>query len=492
MPTETTTTRPNKHIALTSTTPIRLSDLAGAIRNSIADNFGNRIFWVLADVANYKCYQQKNHHYFDLVEKGPKGITTKLNAVAWWEGDKRIRAFEKQTGQKFGNDIHVLASVSVEYHVVYGLKLTLLDIDSRFTLGQLEEQRQATLNRLLNEYPDMVWKVGDRYVTANMELTFRKVIQRIAVIASESSAGFEDFMHSFETKGNGYQFHFDNYFTRVQGQDNADDLVARLHEINESKNEYDAVVIIRGGGAQTDLLIFDDYAIALAVAGLHVPVITGIGHLRNETITDMMAHTVTKTPTECAEFIISHNRSFEDEILQFQKHILLRVQQTLAVKNREIRQLDQRIIQSARTCINTGRQKLSETNQRVTHNTRRHLFAQQRELMKIATGISMRPQSMSEKGYISMSQAVNMLTTHVAHVIQNRHARLEHLTSLLKMSSPEEILKRGFAIVKVNDRIITDPAELGPGDQMQVILKKTEIETTIISKNEYNGKDFTL
>ena len=91
-----------------------------------------------------------------------------------------------------------------------------------------------------------------------------------------------------------------------------------------------------------------------------------------------------------------------------------------------------------------------------------------------------------------MSQAVNMLTTHVAHVIQNRHARLEHLTSLLKMSSPEEILKRGFAIVKVNDRIITDPAELGPGDQMQVILKKTEIETTIISKNEYNGKDFTL
>jgi exodeoxyribonuclease VII large subunit len=477
---------------LTNATPIRLSDLAGAIRNSIADIFGSRIFWVLADVANYKYYQQKNHHYFDLVEKGPKGITTKLNAVAWWEGDKRIRAFEKQTGQKFGNDIHVLASVSVEYHVIYGLKLTLLDIDSRFTLGQLEEQRQATLDRLLNECADSVRKVGDRYVTANMELTFRKVIQRIAVIASESSAGFEDFMHSFQTKGNGYHFHFDNYFTRVQGQDNADDVVARLHQIKESKNEYDAIVIIRGGGAQTDLLIFDDYNIARTVAGMDIPIITGIGHLRNETITDMMAHTVTKTPTECAEFIISHNRCFEEEILQFQKHILLRVQQMLAVKNREIQQLDQRIIRSARTCINTGRQKLSETNQRVTHNARRHLFAQQSELMKISTGISMRPQSMIEKGYTSLSQAVSMLTTHVAHVIQNRHARLEHLTSLLKMSSPEEVLKRGFAIVKLNDRIITDPSELGKGDQLQVILKDTEIETTITAKNKYHGKDFTL
>lgn len=477
---------------MTKPTPIRLSDLAGAIRNSIADIFGSRIFWVLADVANYKYYQQKNHHYFDLVEKGPKGITTKLNAVAWWEGDKRIRAFEKQTGQKFGNDIHVLASVSVEYHVVYGLKLTLLDIDSRFTLGQLEEQRQATLDRLLNECPDKIWKVGDRYVSANMELTFRKVIQRIAVIASESSAGFEDFMHSFQTEGNGYHFHFDNYFTRVQGQDNADDVVARLYQIKESKNEYDAIVIIRGGGAQTDLLIFDEYNIALTVAGMDIPVITGIGHLRNETITDMMAHTVTKTPTECAAFIISHNRSFEEEILQFQKHILLRVQQMLAVKNREIQQLDQRIIGSARTCINNGRQKLSETNQRVTHNARRHLFAQQHELLKISTGISMRPRSMIEKGYTSLNQAVSMLTTHVAHVIQNRHTRLEHLTSLLKMSSPEEILKRGFAIVKVNDRIITDPLELGKGDQLQVILKDTEIETTILSKNKYHGKDFTL
>ena len=477
---------------MTNATPIRLSDLAGAIRSAIADQFGSRNFWVLADVANYKFYQQKNHHYFDLVEKGPKGITTKLNAVAWWEGDKRIRAFEKQTGQRFGNDIHVLASVSVEYHVVYGLKLTLLDIDSRFTLGQLEEQRQATLDRLLKECPDTVWKFGDRYVTANMELPFRKVIQRIAVIASESSAGFEDFMHSFDTKGHGYRFDFKNYFTRVQGQDNADDLVARLHEIKESGIDYDAIVIIRGGGAQTDLLIFDEYNIARTVAGMDIPVITGIGHLRNETITDMMAHTVTKTPTECAEFIIAHNRSFEEEILQFQKHILLRVQQMLAVKNREIRQLDQRIIGSARTCINTGRQKLTETNQRVTHNARRHLFAQQHELMKISTGISMRPKSMIEKGYTTLNQAVRMLTTHVAYVIQNRHARLEHLTSLLKMSSPEEILKRGFAIVKVNDRIITDPSELGKGNQLQVILKDTEIETTILSKNKYHGKDFTL
>ena len=282
-------------------------------------NFSHQSYWVLADVASHKFHAPKGFHYFDLVEKGDRNLLAKVNAVAWSEGAARIRDFERQTGQRFGDDIHVLACVRVDFHALYGLKLTLIDVDAHFTLGQLEAQRQAVFERLLQEAPKDVWKVGDRYMTSNKTLRLPRVIQRIAVVASERSAGYEDFRHSLTSHSLGYSFRLTPFDTLVQGPSNAIAIVRRLAEISTRQDEFDAVVIVRGGGAQTDLLIFDQYEVARAVAGLRIPVLTGIGHLRNETITDMMAHTATKTPTECADTIINHNRSFEDQLLQLRQ-----------------------------------------------------------------------------------------------------------------------------------------------------------------------------
>jgi exodeoxyribonuclease VII large subunit len=477
---------------LNTTAPIRLSDLAGSIRQTLDDAFGDRSYWVMADVTNHKFYAPKGHHYFDLVEKGPRGITTRMNAVAWWEGNRRIRAFEQGTGQTFGNDIHVLVCVTVEYHVVYGLKLTVVDIDARFTLGQLEEQRQATLERLLRECPADVRRVGDRYLTSNMDLPFRKVIQRIAVITSEAAAGYEDFRHSIERNTPGYRFQLDNYFTRVQGQDNADDVAARIYEATADPDRYDAVVIIRGGGAQTDLIIFDQFIIARAVAASPIPVITGIGHLRNETITDMMAHTVTKTPTECAEFIIGHNRRFEEEITGIRQQMLLRVQQLLSRKNREVNNMRMGIGRSVRSGLQRSGEELVKRRQSVIEDARRIGLRHQRQLDNLSGAMVMHPGRIIDRHRHAVAELKNLIGTFRTHFIGTEQARLEHLTRLFRMASPEEVLRRGFAIVKLEGRIIADADEVTAGKNLQVILKGTEIETKVVSKKIANGTGFDL
>jgi exodeoxyribonuclease VII large subunit len=446
---------------------------------------------VLADVASHKYHAPKGFHYFDLVEKGDRNLLAKVNAVAWTEGASRIREFERLTGQRFGDDIHVLVCVRVDYHPVYGLKLTLVDIDARFTLGQLEAQRQAVLERLLREMPNDVWLVGDRYKTTNAALRLPKVIQRIAVVASERSAGYEDFRHSLESQHHGFSFKLTPFDTLVQGPENAGAIVRRLNEIAGMPDAFDAVVIVRGGGAQTDLLIFDQYEVAAAVAALHIPVFTGIGHLRNETITDLMAHTASKTPTECAEHIIAHNRNFEDQLMALRQRIILRAQQQMNGAERAQRQTEQRLTQTVQWRLGDERTNNEQLMYRLFHAVRNRISEEKQTLGRSSIILSLTPERLVRCDD-ALQQQTLQLNKQVRYTIEQQQRELTHLTSIIRLSSPDEALKRGFAILKKDGKIITDPSPLNPGDEIDITLKDTEITTRIIQKSPRNGNEFDL
>lgn len=446
---------------------------------------------MLADVASHKYHAPKGFHYFDLVEKGDRNLLAKVNAVAWTEGASRIREFERLTGQRFGDDIHVLVCVRVDYHPVYGLKLTLVDIDARFTLGQLEAQRQAVLERLLRELPNDVWLVGDRYKTTNAALRLPKVIQRIAVVASERSAGYEDFRHSLESQHHGFSFRLTPFDTLVQGPENAGAIVRRLNEIAGMPDAFDAVVIVRGGGAQTDLLIFDQYEVAAAVAALHIPVFTGIGHLRNETITDLMAHTATKTPTECAEHIIAHNRNFEDQLMALRQRIILRAQQQINGAERAQRQTEQRLTQTVQWRLGDERTNNEQLMYRLFHAVRNRISEEKQTLGRSSIILSLTPERLVRCDD-ALQQQTLQLNKQVRYTIEQQQRELTHLTSIIRLSSPDEALKRGFAILKKDGKIITDPSPLNPGDEIDITLKDTEITTRIIQKSPRNGNEFDL
>jgi exodeoxyribonuclease VII large subunit len=453
-------------------THLRLSQLTATVSAAVTKAFAQQRFWVVADVTSHTFKADSDYHYFDLVEKDPNSnrLIAKISAKAWGPGSASIANFQLITGQRFTNNIQVLVNVSVQYHAVYGLQLNLNDIDVYFTLGVLEQQRLATLEKLVLENPDFIEKAGDVYMTHNKRLPLPRVIQRIAVVSSRTSAGWQDFRHTLENNPNRYSFSIDDYFTVVQGEANVQHLVDRLVDVFRSSKPYDAVVIIRGGGSQTDFLIFDHYLVGKAIAKFPIPVITGIGHQKNETIADLMAHLATKTPTKAAEFIINHNRVFEEALVVFQKNIVIKSQQQFSGSFQRLGQLHSLIVNQSKSI----------------------LYDRSIGLMSIASSLSTKPRSIIYNKLNDLQQIAANLRTFKNIYIKNQQGYLEHLTTMIRVLSPENILNRGYAIVKVGRQITGNPDQLVIGQDIEILLRSTNITATVKSKENYHGKDFDL
>lgn len=452
--------------------PMRLSDLTAIISDTINQTFRARSFWVVAEVTDHSFRAEKNYHFFTLVEKHPEthAVLARVPSVAWGQGTNAITDFETVTGQKFTNDIQILASVTVQYHPTRGLQLVLHQVDSNFTLGALAREREATLARLVSENPGLIEKSGDFYITRNKRLSLNRVIQRIAVVCSTTSAGWQDFQHTLDNNPHGYRFFVQPYNTLVQGEAGAQQLVDRLVDIFQSNKSYDVVVIIRGGGAQTDFLIFDQYIIGRAVARFPIPVITGIGHQKNETVTDLMAHQATKTPTQAAELIINHNRAFEESLFTLRGQIVIRTQQRF---NRAI-------------------QGVGQLQASLADRSRTILFDRNRRLLTASAALSARSRSIIEGEIKDMQYLAASIKTAGTSVLKSQRETLGHQVAMINALSPENTLKRGFAMVKVGNTITGDPAKISIGEDIDVILAEKTITATVKSKNDYHGNDFNI
>lgn len=472
---------------------IRLSELNAKINSVIETSFNTKTFWVIADITNHTFRSHKNYHNFELVEKDPhsNNIIAKISGKSWGNGTIRIRNFEQVTGQKFTNNINVLVQVKVTFHSVYGLSLDVVDIDTNFTLGVLEQKRQETLAKLVANN-DFIKKIGDRYFTKNNQLKLPKVIQSIALISSKTSAGGEDFKHTLQNNTYGFLYFIDDYYTVVQGENNAEQFLGRLIEVFQSLKPYDAVVITRGGGSQTDFLIFDNYNIGRAVAKFPIPIITGIGHQKNETIVDLMAHTQTKTPTKAAEFIIAHNKAFEDEILSFQKTILIKSQQIFSQNFQSLSVLNSLLVNNTRNIINDYKDNLVQINQIIINTSKSIIYNRKSDLVNIFSQIISKPRIIIYNRINDIKNVISNLSTFNYMYLRNQKGYLGHYDSIIKMMAPYNILKKGFAIVKANNRITSNPNDIKIGQDIEIVLKDTQLKTTVKQKTKYYGTEFNL
>jgi exodeoxyribonuclease VII large subunit len=320
------------------TTPISLSDLAYSLESLIEQSVGQRALWVVAETSDIKNYPDRQYCFLTLVERegrsGRQETVAKLEAVIWRKNYETIRTFEAETGVAFARNIRLLLLVSVGFNPVYGLRLEILKIDPSYTLGNLERERQQTLDELVRDHPDLIWVENGNYVTANQLLPRPVVWQRIALIAAPTSDGWRDFRHELTNNAFGYDFRVDEYLSQVQGQGAERSMAAQLTRIADSGIAYDAVVLVRGGGSQLDFGAFDTYLLGLAVASFSCPVLAGIGHERNVSITDLLCHQSVKTPTKAAAFLIDHNREFEESCLYLADK-LLTVSRTVLQSARE-------------------------------------------------------------------------------------------------------------------------------------------------------------
>ena len=474
--------------------PLSLSDLTGAIESLFEQAFEDRTFWIVADVTDHSFYASKGHRYFTLVEKSEYSneIVASLRAVSWKSGSARITAFEKRTGQRFGNGINVLLNVSVSYHQRYGLQLTVNDISAEFTIGKLEMDKQATIHRLLTASAGTVRAAGDGFQTLNNSLPLPMIIQHLALVGSSASAGYEDFMHTLQENNFGYAFTVDSYFGAVQGEANAALLADRFSQIVQSGKSYDAVVLVRGGGADTDFLLFDQYELCSLAAGFPVPIITGLGHLKNQSIIDLLVHTSTKTPTKAAEYILAHNRLAEEGLKELQQQITFRAARRLGDEGEDLNFLGAGIIHRAKDRLAEANEQHHSLRHTVLNQTNRILHRQGIQLDRFANALQSTPLAQINRSSDNLSEVANVLRRSVPRNLRDHSGQLRSWDVLFRTLSPVNLLKKGFAILYHGDRILTETQSLPDGAQIQIRTAGHLIDATTTNKKETDGDEFNL
>ena len=341
---------------LTGQRAITLSELNNRIKSAL-NYFFPGACWVIAEIADSRC-DQKGHCYLTLIEKADDRTVAQAKANIWsYEYRKLVQKFEKSTGESLKAGLKVLFLAAVNFHEVYGLSLNIRDIDPIYTMGEMSRKRKEVLEKLQKE------GLMDR----NKGLKLPLVPQRVAIISSAGAAGYGDFMNHISNNAFGYRFRCTLFQAIMQGPTAGESVISALREVQAQRDLFDVVIIIRGGGSQVDLHCFDGYDIAASVATCVLPVLTGIGHERDDTVVDMVAHTRLKTPTAAAEFLISGLRAFEERILEAQRKLVRYCERALRNERHSLDSLLQRLQQAAINVLQREDSKLTIFEKTIRH-----------------------------------------------------------------------------------------------------------------------------
>jgi exodeoxyribonuclease VII large subunit len=387
-------------------------------------------YWVAAEIADLKC-NQKGHCYIELVEKEDEKTTAQIKATIWaYEYRKLGSKFEKASGEPLRPGMRVLLRAEVSFHEVYGLSLNIRDIDPAYTLGEMARKKKEVVDRLKKE----------GIMELNKSLPLPSVPQRVAVISSPTAAGYGDFFNQLDSNPFGYRFTHVLFPALMQGQEAEKSVVSALEDIKRNAGDYDIAVIIRGGGSVVDLSCFDGYSIASHIAKFPLPVVTGIGHEKDDTVADMVAHTKMKTPTAVAEFLISGIRSFEEKILSLQERVLSYTGRFLKDRQYELGALAQRI-----------------------------------------SYVPLRISSQHGQGLILLRNDLQRLT---ARVLGTADARCSRVEQAVRHLDPLNVLRRGYSITRHKGKVLKDSSLVRKWAVIETKLCKGNITSIVQDRKE--------
>ena len=426
-----------------------LSELNGMIRTVVSEAFP-ATYWVRAEMSDVRTNTASGHCYMEFVEKDPKGgqLVAKARGAIWARTFRMLKPyFEMETGQAFASGLKVLVNVSVEFHEVYGYSLTVHDIDPAYTLGDMLRRRMEIVRRLKEE----------GVFTLNKELTMPALPRRIAIVTSPTAAGYEDFLNQLTNNNAGYAFYTRLFPATMQGEKTEESVIAALDAVYSHADCFDVVVIIRGGGSTTDLSSFDSYMLAANCAQFPLPVITGIGHERDDTVLDMVAHTRMKTPTAVAEFLIGRMDAAANE-LDALRQAVVRISTDILAKHNNFLQV-----------IGT-RLPAIVTNRIERHRSMLQMAAS--KLPSAADVLMLRRRAVLDAAEERLRSRVDACMKEMARFIR--------LTEqFVRMASPDYVLKRGYSLAMKDGRIIKHAGDLHAGDSMVTRLADGEVRSTV-------------
>lgn len=406
-----------------------LLEVTKSIQRTIADRYKS-LYWVKAEMNKLNHYKHSGHCYPELVEKKDGKIVAEIRSILWKSDFERINnSFIKLLNEPLRDGITILFQAGISYDPLHGLSLRIVDIDPTFVLGELEKEKKESTFRLQQE----------GLFDSNKMLPFPIIPKRLAIISVETSKGLSDFFKIINNNPWGYKIETTLYPALLQGDKSIPSIIKQLAVIAERSEAYDAVAIIRGGGGEVGLSSYNNYNLAKAIAIFPIPVLTGIGHSTNETVSEMVAYKNAITPSELADFLIQKFHNFAIPLDQLQEKLVSLAKNRFEQENIKLQDFAQALSWS-------GKNRL----QHEKHNI--HILTQRLQLFS-------------------------------QHFLKEQYGNLAHISRLIKMADPVLLLKRGFSITCINGKAVQSITEVKEGDIIETRLVDGSLKSQITSQN---------
>jgi exodeoxyribonuclease VII large subunit len=427
---------------------LSLYELNGLVREIVEINLTD-YYWVRAELSEVRV-SQKGHCFVELIEydASEKVVIAKARAVIMRNIYPLLKVnFEETTGQPFTAGLKVLLQVSVSFSEVYGYSLIVQDIDPEYTLGSIIQKRKEIWERLQRE----------GVAEMNKELELPSLVQRIAVISSPTAAGYEDFCHQLDSNVQGFRFVHRLFPAMMQGDEVEKTVIGALEQIAATQDDWDAVVIIRGGGAVSDLNVFDSYALANNCAQFPLPILTGIGHERDICVLDMVANRHLKTPTAVAVFLIERMQVQSMRLATLEATLQDKAEGLFNEKNEVLQHFVQRLSVVRRSYVPNHRQQLDYKFSRICALVTHRVEMQRARMMTLSDNV----------------------VKALGHRLEREKKRMQLMESVMNAYDPVNVLKKGYSITMKDGKAVTDDRQVKAGDVLVTYLKDGEITSIV-------------
>ncbi len=413
------------------TSHLTLYQLNKLVKQTLDSNLAPS-YWVVAEISELRT-NYKGHCYLELVEKEDEQVIAKTRATIWAYTYRNLSTwFEGMTGKALQPGLKILCNVAIQYHELYGFSINIKDIDANFTLGERARKRKEIIDKL----------IADGIYEMNKMQSLPTVPQTIAVVSSPTAAGYGDFINQLEANEKGFKFNVTLFKATVQGEKAAESIIQALHRIHEKIENFDLVCLIRGGGSQIDLDCFDNYELSTHLAQFPLPILTGIGHERDETICDLVAHTKLKTPTAVAEFLINGMRSIDELLDRYFSQIY--------------------------------------------HSTQAQLSAHQKELDSKTQQIKSLSREMVRQHTLRIGYLKDRLKTHTKLQLKSNRMIIEGLENHLKLVNPLTILERGYTLTLHGGKRLSKTSNITQGDTIVTVTAKQQLKSKVTETKDNN------
>jgi exodeoxyribonuclease VII large subunit len=448
-----------------------LLEVLKSIQKTLSDRYTSS-FWIKGEVNKLNLYAQSGHCFPELVEKKDGRVIAELKSVLWRDDYNRINSqFLEVLHEPLKDGITILFSARIQFDPVFGLSLRITEIDPWYSLGELEKEKRLSISRLQAE------GIFDQ----NKNLDFPLLPKRIAIISVETSKGYSDFMKIMNGNSWDYRFFSMLFPAFLQGDKAVPSILNQLNRIKKVIAHFDVVAIIRGGGGDVGLTCYNDYELAKTIALYPLPVITGIGHSTNETVTEMVAYKNAITPTELADFLLQHYHEFSVPLQEAENTLVQKANRLIREEKTSLINLAKYLRSITRSTISNDKQSIEFASKSLLQYSRSELLKSETMLIQFRRQLSLSGNRLISSNRDNVEQQQNTLVAGSRAHVKQRSRDLQNMEKIISILSPMQILKRGYSFTTVNGKLVTTINDINKGDKIITTVADGSIASTVTS-----------